>query len=167
MVKRYRDFLHTMFHVPATIDAVHSHPRGRHPHQHPHHNTGARMAVITTRTHYSPLARKCDWCGKDQYPREHCPSRKAKCRHCAKIVHFTAVCRSSASDTSAAVSELNEEAFLDGLDLGPAWTRQIFVNGVPIQVKLGTSADVTVIPETTYLRKLQSKPSLTEPNCLL
>ena len=65
------------------------------------------------------------------------------------------------------MSELNEEAFLGALDLGPAWTRQIFLNGVPVQMKLDTGADVTAIPETMYQITLQSKPSLTKPNRLL
>ena len=65
------------------------------------------------------------------------------------------------------MSELNEEAFLGALDLGPAWTRQIFLNGIPVEMKLDTGADVTAIPETTYRKTLQSKPSLTKPNCLL
>ena len=154
-------------HVPAIVDAVRSRPGGKHPCQFPRHNIGARTARNNRRMHYPPPARKCGWCGKDQHPREHCPARKAKCRHCSKIGHFAAVCRSSASDASAAVSELKEEAFLGALDFGPAWTRQIFVNGVPIEMKLDTGADVTAIPETTYQKMLQSKPSLAKPNRLL
>ena len=43
------------------------------------------------------------------------------------------------------MSELNVEAFLGAIDLGTAWTRQIFLNGVPVQMKLDTGADVTTI----------------------
>ena len=65
------------------------------------------------------------------------------------------------------MSELNEEAFLGALDLGPAWTRQLFLNGVSVQMNLDTGADVTAIPETTYQKMLDSKPSCTKPNRLL
>ena len=125
------------------------------------------MAVINRWIHYFPPARKCGWCGNHQHTREHCPARNIKCRHCAEICFFAAVCSSSASDASVAVSRLNKEAFLGALVLGSAWTRQIYVNGVPIQMKLATGADVTAIPDTTYLKTIQSKPSLTKPNGLL
>ena len=43
------------------------------------------------------------------------------------------------------MSAANELLFVRALDFGSAWTKQVFINGVAVQMKIDTGADVTAI----------------------
>ena len=58
---------------------------------------------------------------------------------------------------------INEEVFLGALDFGSAWTKQIFINEVSVQMKIDIGADVTGIPESIYRKEFRSGPSLSKP----
>ena len=68
----------------------------------------------------------------------------------SKIGNYSSVCRSASSNACAAVSAAVEEVFLGALEFGSAWTKDVFINGVSVQMKINTGTDVTVIPETIY-----------------
>ena len=86
-------------------------------------------------------------------PRQQCPAREATCHNCSKKGHFKSVCRSrNAVDD---ISNEEEFIFLDTVSLEIAavnggtkpWTIGIHLNGDPIEFKIDTGADVTVIPQ--------------------
>ena len=61
------------------------------------------------------------------------------------------------------MSAANEEVFLSALDFSSAWTKQVFINGVPVRMKIDTGADVTAISESIYRKELRSRPTLSQP----
>ena len=99
-----------------------------------------------------PSSRKCQWCGYDKHPRGKCPARNSKCLQCSKIGHFASVCRSTAAHfVSAAFATVQDDAFLNLLDSGNAWSKQVDVGDSQILMKIGTRTDVTAIPEKLYI----------------
>ena len=48
------------------------------------------------------------------------------------------------------MNTVQEEAFVVAIESGSCWTRCIFINEVPVKMKLDTGADVTAIPEMIY-----------------
>ena len=90
------------------------------------------------------------------HPRQQCLAREATCHNCFKKGHFKSVCKSrNAVDN---ISDEEEFIFLDIVSLEIAavndgtkpWTIGIQLNGDPIEFKIDTVADVTVIPATAY-----------------
>ena len=57
----------------------------------------------------------------------------------------------------------NVEVFLGALNFSSAWTKQVFINGVSVQMKIDTGTDVTAILESIYQKELRSKPRLSKP----
>ena len=87
-----------------------------------------------------------------------CPARGAVCRKCSKKGHFQAMCR-----TERTVGTINRESE-DDISLGTVnasadtvsstespWVINLTLNGHPVQFKIDTGADVTVIGETDVI----------------
>ena len=92
---------------------------------------------------------KCTRCGK--YPshgKQQCPARESKCHACGKKGHFKSMCRSHVTVKTVETTS-GEKAFLgvvgESEELNP-WSVTLTVNGVPVEFKIDTGADVTVIP---------------------
>ena len=106
----------------------------------------------------------CRRCGKaPNHPRQQCPAREATCHNCSKKGHFKSVCRSiNAVDD---ISDEEEFIFLDTVSLEIAAVNGgtkpciigIHLNGDPIEFKIDTGADVTVIPATAYRESRDNK----------
>ena len=109
----------------------------------------------------------CDKCGRT-HPDRPCPARRAQCYKCHKHGHFAQVCGAAQQrPVQPRVYEVTtQEAptfFLDSISCHdaaePAWREDILTQGGPIDFKLDSGADVTVISETT-LNKLNPTPEL-------
>ena len=151
---------------PTAVDALHSRSKNKQPHRSTR-STGNTWSAGRQQARTLPT-RKCGWCGREQHPRERCSARNAKCKKCTKLGHYAAVCRSTSSSSTAAVSVVKaEEVFLGSVQSGSVWTKQILVNDKLIEMKVDTGADVTAIPETTYRRILRSTPRLSKPERIL
>ena len=154
-------------HTAVAVDALDRMREQKHKRTRGRRTGGTPQAPRKHQPSRSSPTRKCGWCGKqDQHPRERCPAKNAKCRLCSKIGHYAAVCRSSRK--GAAVSSIDgEDAFLGTIHSGSAWTHRVFLDQVPLEMKLDTGADVTAIPEVAYRQALQSSPELTHPDRIL
>ncbi|KAL3212974.1 hypothetical protein MRX96_035796 [Rhipicephalus microplus] len=82
----------------------------------------------------------CDFCGHAPHPRSECPARWATCNQCRKKGHFVAVCR---SNNTRRLSQIQ----LCVMDASQTERRHVVhVNGRPLQFKVDTGADVSVVP---------------------
>ena len=123
---------------------------------------------------------KCTRCLGPAHSRQFCPASESICNNCSKKGHWAKACRSQASQqlrkkqvnelTSRQETEeessseedvyfLGEVVHLDTINKSgnKPWTADIKVNETNILFKIGSRADVTVIPLTVYQqRKLQS-----------
>ena len=92
---------------------------------------------------------QCMRCLGPNHPKKQCPARDSKCHSCSKIGHWSKACRGS---SSSKVSEVVEGYFLGEVSGGQArpWTAWVHINEKPIQFKLDSGADVTVVPVQTY-----------------
>lgn len=153
-------------HAAVTVDAIHVRPRrGRTGQFHRRTTDASATRSVQQQSGSASSSRKCTWCGNAQHPRDRCPARKARCRKCKKMGHFAAVCR-SINQRTGCVNTVVEEAFLGAIDSGSGWTKRLFVNGVPVRMKLDTGADVTVVPKIVYDRLLRS-PTLAQSDRVL
>lgn len=101
--------------------------------------------------------KKCGKCGKTQHNRnEKCPAEKATCHNCHKMGHWARACRSSRSVNEVSETERAEQTsyFLgsvcDANETSEQWTVQLQVDSTPVDFKIDTGADVTVISEDTF-----------------
>ena len=101
---------------------------------------------------------QCNRCGRSPpHPKAQCPAREAACQKCSKKGHFQAMCH-----TGRTVGTINKESeddmFLGTVNAsadtvsstGSPWVVDLTLNGHPVQFKIDTGADVTVIGETEY-----------------
>ena len=95
---------------------------------------------------------KCGKCGKAQHNRdEKCYAEKATCHNCHKVGHWARVCRSNRSVNEVTETERAEKTsyFLGSVchanETSEQWTVQLQVDATPIEFKIDTGADVTVI----------------------
>ncbi|XP_023238252.1 uncharacterized protein LOC111637075 [Centruroides sculpturatus] len=115
----------------------------------------------------------CYWCGKlVKHTKFNCPAHKAICNKCEKVGHYAKVCKAKVSINE--IGEPNQSSFL-GHVKGSSninnsvkkqfnqWNADIFVGDIPLNFKIDTGADVTVIPHETYNRVL-SRVKLQETN---
>ena len=110
-------------------------------------------------------SRSCNWCGNQPHDRSRCPARNATCLNCSKRGHFSRVCKTSALPPQrvAAVVDDEEDYFLGAVhndQSESAWKRSVYLHGTPLTMTIDTGADVTAIPECTYLSTLSSNPIL-------
>ena len=127
-------------------------------------------------------ARRCPWCGSTRdhsSKRSECPAKEKLCHACGKLGHFRSVCRSSNQQAIHNVcsepqspqpdqSDGNDSKFLflgaanqDGERQDSPWTVTLQVSGTPVQFKIDTGADVTVMTRASFNRLLHP-PSLSQ-----
>ena len=53
---------------------------------------GQKNQIGTKKKTSTPSKKLCTQCGKDQHPRNACPSKEATCRKCQKKGHFAVMC---------------------------------------------------------------------------
>ena len=100
--------------------------------------------------------KKCGRCGKTQHNRDgKCPAEKATCHNCHKVGHWARTCRSNRSVNEVTETERTEQTsyFLGSVsnvdDTSEQWTVRLQVDSTPVEFKIDTAADVTVIIEDT------------------
>ena len=91
----------------------------------------------------------CSRCGKTPgHSRQHCPARQATCHKCQKKGHFQKMCRTKKVETVSTGEESCDQVFLGAVESsGKSWKVTLFLNNIPIQFKIDTGAEVSVIPE--------------------
>ena len=158
-------------HAATAVDAIQTRQkwpsRGR---SSPKTSIGTHTASKPPVSQPSTSTSRCGWCGNDRHPRDRCPAKNSRCRQCSKMGHYAAVCRSTPRAETASVNTVEgdaADAFLGTIGLSSAWTQQILLNKVPVEMKIDTGADVTAIPETVYKQELQSAPKLSQPSRIL
>ena len=103
---------------------------------------------------------QCYPCGKSSvHKRDACPAINATCLKCKKQGHFAVVCRSkkvrSVTDETELKSSRSEDYFLGGIsehENKDDWSVNLSLETTKVRFKVDTGVDVTVIPETDYLR---------------
>ena len=96
------------------------------------------------------------------------PAREAVCHKCKKRGHYEAVCRSA--KVIRLVEGEEDDLFLGEISTkkkANPWMTDLCVDGVEMQFKIDTGADVTIIPETMYRKQLDSAPELTRSKKVL
>ena len=89
-----------------------------------------------------------------------CPARNVVCVHCSKRGHFSKVCQTRLSETSASASASGDLAAISGVDVpsgviasAPCWLGpaviQRSIQGRPVDVLIDTGASDNFISETT------------------
>ena len=100
---------------------------------------------------------QCYRCGRPYQRGHQCPAINAICRKCNRRGHFQEACRSSSQvqevQCSYRLQEEEEESFLGavqvrGIEGSKPWRITVSVNGSPVDFKVDTGADVTVIPSS-------------------
>ena len=120
-------------------------------------------------------SKSCTRCGRTPYhSHQSCPARDATCHRCKNKGHFQSQCRTKNVRTvlSEPQDQLDDEFYIatvHGIKSTNVWTATIRVNGVPMEFKIDTGADVSVLPESAlqHLKGIRLQPSskrLTGPN---
>ena len=106
-----------------------------------------------------PQQATCTRCGRSPpHTRQQCPAREAVCHKCAKKGHFQSVCRSNkqvatvqAADDGSFLGTVTAQVQTSTGKVGTdPWMVDLLLNGSPVQFKIDTGADVTVLPESTF-----------------
>ncbi|XP_077534690.1 uncharacterized protein LOC144146628 [Haemaphysalis longicornis] len=99
--------------------------------------------------------RPCPSCGQGAHPGTFCPAKAAKCNCCGCSGHFAVVCRKKAAGDRKKVQlsslHMDKGAYFDGAVHGEHsnfWYAQVVINGTPVFAKLGSGAEVFVVPST-------------------
>ena len=110
---------------------------------------------------------QCGRCGKKKHnENETCPAKKSTCNKCAKVGHWGLVCRSKRL-VREVVAEPQEQQQFHPYFLGAVnkkestaeqWVIELQVGSTPVDFKIDTGADVTVISEATYNSLTPSTP---------
>ena len=113
----------------------------------------------------------CTRCGRAPvHSRDCCPARNAKCHKCKKTGHFQLQCRTKS--VCAVLADQDDEVYIAAVHQQPEkspWVVTLGVNGSPVEFKIDTGADVSVLPEAIFkeLRDVtlqQTSKSLIGPN---
>ena len=114
---------------------------------------------------------KCQRCLGKLHPKKTCPARFSKCNKCSKIGHWAQACKSSKPGKVFEVTEEEESFFLGEIvDVSEVqsnptkslWIATVLVDKKPVNFKVDSGADVTVVPYNTFLSidlKIQLKPT--------
>ena len=102
-----------------------------------------------------PKPKACTRCGRSPaHGKQYCPARESICHRCGKTGHFKAMCRSADSVSFVHTEERDEtEAFLGAVwdtEHHNPWITSLLVNGKPVEFKIDTGADVTVMPKRVF-----------------
>ena len=97
----------------------------------------------------------CGWCGNAvSHARSNCSVKKSRCLNCGKYGHFNKVCRMKRVHNLQEEQGDEETTFLGGVNNEPADMSKpvinVELNGVSIQFRVDTGADVTVISSKDY-----------------
>ena len=160
----------------TNVDNIHIHQQQR-----KHRGEGAqqqrRPFPAQQRQKQVSAQKTCSRCWKSpSHGCPQCPAREATCRKCGKKGHYQVVCQSAQSIRLIAADKW--EVFIASIDKqvptvdagDKPWVVTISINGSPVKFKIDTSADVSVISDTTYkalAKKTPLKPakkSLTGPS---
>ena len=100
-------------------------------------------------------------CFGNLHPKKTCPARFSKCNKCSKTGHWVQACKSSQTGKLFEVIEEEESFFLGEImdvysevQSNPTkslWIATILVDKKPVNLKLDSVADVTVLPYNTFL----------------
>lgn len=99
--------------------------------------------------------KKCGKCGKTQHNRdERCPAERATCHNCHRMGHWARVCRSRSVNEVTETERAGQTSYFLGSvcdnEKSEQWTVQLQVDSSPVEFKIDTGADVTVISEDTF-----------------
>ena len=117
----------------------------------------------------------CSRCNGQHGNARPCPAKDKRCRKCNKLGNFEAVCQSKSlkevNVTSDCTEEYSEDAFFVGAVMEATtdvieqpgseneWLVELHVNGSPVEFKIDTGADITVMSQTAFNR-LARRPRL-------
>ena len=98
-----------------------------------------------TQPQWSP----CTRCGRaPPHDFQQCPAQNKICHKCKKRGHFQTCCR-----TPKQVTDIEQELFLGAIHRkrGDQWKVTLQLDGQPIEFRIDTGADVTIIPKEMYV----------------
>ncbi|XP_049275480.1 uncharacterized protein K02A2.6-like [Rhipicephalus sanguineus] len=106
----------------------------------------------------------CRWCGQERHSRTLCPARSEVCRNCRKKGHYASVCMSRRLYCVETEHGTLEAGFLGTVKTTDAgnWEATVLVQGQPVDFKIDTGADETVLP-THVFQTLKDRPLLSAP----
>ena len=116
----------------------------------------------------APTPTKCTHCGREAHKRQQCPARDATCHKCNKKGHFGSQCFSKigkrVGDITSADQGGQDFAYLSTLGghSSECLCIPISINGIVVDFKVDTGAEVTAITGATY--NLISTPTLDNPS---
>ena len=117
-----------------------------------------------------PSLQPCSRCNRAHRPEETCPATGAKCSKCKKKGHFAVVCRTVVGEVTRAPEQTSQHFFLGAIQSGDnaeePWSVMLHINKKPVQFKIDTGADISVMSESTY-QALPQCPQLQTSNAVL
>ena len=116
----------------------------------------------------APTPTKCTRCGREAHKRQQCPARDATCHKCNKKGHFGSQCFSKIGKRVGDITSADQggQDFVYLSTLGGHSSEclciPISINGIVVDFKVDTGAEVTAITRATY--NLISTPTLDNPS---
>lgn len=103
---------------------------------------------------------KCPRCGKTPaHERQQCPASEEKCHKCGKKGHWAKLCRTR-EEVRTVETDRDDGAFMGTVEQSNSsnpWSITLQVNGKPVEFKINTGADVTVIPMNVHRTYSQTR----------
>ena len=95
--------------------------------------------------------KKCTRCGRSPpHSREQCPAREETCHKCNKKGHFKSMCCTKGVKAIDAKDSKTFMGVIKQSRTSNPWSITLLVNGTPVDFKIDTGADVTVIPDSIH-----------------
>ena len=117
----------------------------------------------------------CGRCGFKTHTGTQCPASGKVCKKCNKKGHFATMCRSKAIEEVDMYQEVSQEEYFLGevktpspkakKNRGKPWVVTLDINTKPVQFKIDTGADISVMSEATW--QDINKPQLTKSQVCL
>lgn len=107
-------------------------------------------------------SKRCSRCGKEKHPKSQCPAKKAECKRCKCTGHYANMCRSKSVNC---VDDDDDDAFMgcinsvNSVQDDSEFSIKLFVDHKPVDFKIDTGADVTVIGRQHLPRNTPLRPS--------